>query len=191
MTYKEAEFSGCMFNPMCDKKMLVEYPVLLEIITPEWKEDKNLDKIIRYVIIMYDSRSPLLKEERDYTKRKRVAISLTKISEELAETILDGSNDVFFDFMIIYLSRYVKEKQFAALCAFEFKYYENIAELLTPIKGDTNAERLEAAKKKSVISDEIDKDIKRIDDYWNQIFGDKELVEKVKSKKYKPEMMGN
>lgn len=190
MPYKQDQFNNCIFNPMVSGKMLQEYPRLNEIIVPEWTKDNKLDFIIRYVILVYDSKSPLQRDEKELLRRKSVAADLAGFNlnnREYMEKIYDGSNEVCFAVITRYLIRYIKDKEFAALCAFEFKYYENIGELLTPIIGTTNAERLDAARKKSVISDEIDKDIKRIDDYWEQLYGDKEIVKQVKSKKFTPE----
>lgn len=191
MIYSEKDFSRCMFNPMAKGLLIDEYPRLTSIVNKEWNP-QSTDKIIRYVIMAYDTNSPILKNERDSTRRKNVAYDLSGLERQGGEPdndIITGENEVCFELIIKYLSVFVKEKEFAALCAFEFKYYENISELMSPIKGDTNAERLEAAKKKSVISDEIDKDIKRINDYWALFFGEKDIIEKVKTKKFKPETM--
>lgn len=191
MAYSEKDFAGCSFNPMCKGFLTDNFPRLKQIVKGEW--DKELsDKVLRYVILAFDSKSPLFKTERDSIRRKNIAYDLsglTRIEGEANEEIISGEDEMCFDLAIKYLSLFVREKEFAALCAFEFKYYENISELMSPIVGDTNAERLEAAKKKSVISDEIDKDIKRINDYWTLFFGEKDMAEKIKTKKYRPESM--
>ena len=72
-------------------------------------------------------------------------------------------------------------------CAIEYKYWENIAELTTPIQGETNKERLEAAQKKSIISDEVEKDIKRIDDLYKAFFGDDQFETAVKKQSFTAE----
>lgn len=188
MAYTEKDFSGCLFNPMADGLLTEIYPKLKSIAN----KDETIDKLLRYIIMCFDPKSPIVREERDYLRRKNIAYELSGLPKrggEPDQDILNGGNEKSFLLTIKYLSHFVKEKEYAALCAFEFKYYENISELLKPIQGDTNAERLEAAKKKSVISDEIDKDIRRIDDYWLMFFGDKDLSEKVKIKKFRPEAM--
>ena len=170
--------------------MLSAYPKLSEIILPEWKEDENIDKIIRYVIMVYDPKSPLQRDEKDLIRRKSASARLAVLNttdSEFINGIYDGSNQICFGIITNYLVRFIKDKEFAALCAFQYKYFENIKELLTPISGETNAERLEAARKKSVISDEIDKDILRIDDYWQKVYGDNILTEQIKSKRITPE----
>ena len=193
MPYEFNDFKGCAFNPLISEKMLNTYPSLSIIIHKDWEQDPMLDKIIRFVILNYDTNSPLRKNERDSIRRKNIAYDLagfkrSDIGEALPE-IINETHDLCFNITVKYLAKFVKDKEYAALCAFEFKYYENILELMTPIKGETNAERLEAAKKKSVISEEIIKDIKVIDDLWHSFFGEKMFVEKVKSKKFIPEMM--
>lgn len=152
-----------------------------------------VDKIIRFQIMLWDKNSPLRQSERDLQRRRSVAYDLagferTKDGDPVVE-IESEQNDICFAFTVAYLSRFIREKEYAALCALEFKYYENILELMTPITGSTNAERLDAQKKKSFISSDILNDIKVIDDLWLSFFGEKELVETVKKKKFKPEEM--
>jgi hypothetical protein len=173
--------------------MLDAYPRLSTIIEKDWLEEPMIDKIIRFIILNYDTGSVLRKNERDSIRRKNIAYDLagftrSDIGEALPE-IINETHELCFHITVRFLAKFIKDKEYAALCAFEFKYYENILELMTPIKGDTNAERLEAAKKKSVISEEIIKDIKVIDDLWHGFFGEKIMLEKVKSKKFIPEMM--
>lgn len=192
MSYSEKDFSGCIFNALVREKMLTAYPKLSQIIDKEWEQAPMLDNIIRFVVLVYDPKSPL-RRERDSMRRKNIAYDLAgfkrnELNEALPE-IINESHDLCLYITVRFLSKFIKDKEYAALCAFEFKYYENILELMTPIKGDTNAERLEAAKKKSVISEEIIKDIKVIEDLWHSFFGEKTLVEKVKTKKFIPEMM--
>jgi len=193
MAYIIRDFKGCAFNPLTEEKMIEAYPTLSVIIENEWKGDPLLDKIIRFIILNYDTNSALRKNERDSIRRKNIAYDLagfkrSSIGEALPE-IINETHELCFPITVKFLAKFVKDKEYSALCAFEFKYYENILELMTPIKGETNAERLEAAKKKSVISEEIIKDIKVIDDLWHGFFGEKALVEKVKSRKFIPEMM--
>ena len=188
MNYTKNDFKACLFNPLTEGAMLTSYPSLKEIL-PDPQAD--IDKLIRYVIMVYDSKSPIRRAEKDPIRLKNIAADLVMLdkSEEYRLSIFSGSDTTTFLLVTRYLVRFVKEKEFAALCAFEFKYYENINELLTPIIGLTNAERLDAARKKSVISDEVDKDIKRIDEYWEMIYGDKDLVKEVKVKRMTPEMV--
>lgn len=192
MNYSEKDFSGCIFNPLVKENMLSAYPKLSQIIDKEWEQEPLLDKIIRFVILVYDHKSAL-RRERDSIRRKNMAYDLAgfnrnELGEGLPE-IINETHELCLYITVRFLAKFIKDKEYAALCAFEFKYYENILELMTPIKGETNAERLEAAKKKSVISEEIIKDIKVIDDLWHSFFGDKNLVQKVKTKKFIPEMM--
>jgi hypothetical protein len=192
MSYSIKDFSACVFNALTEGDMLSVYPKLSSIIEGDWKQEPLLDNIIRFVVLVYDPKSALRKE-RDSIRRKNIAYDLAgfkrnELSEAMPE-IINETHELCLYITVRFLAKFVKDKEYAALCAFEFKYYENILELMTPIKGETNAERLEAAKKKSVISEEIIKDIKVIDDLWHSFFGDKTLVEKVKTKKFIPEMM--
>lgn len=195
MAYSEKDFQSCEFNPFSKLPMLEQHPRIKEIVDAEWISEyaASIDNILRFVVIVYDKNSPLRQNERDSLRRKNIAYDLAGFDRlengEPDEVIVNETHPIIFMVTVRYLAKFIKSKEYAALCAFEFKYYENIMELMTPIVGTTNAERLEAAKKKSVISEEIVKDIKIIDDLWLGFFGEKTLVEKVKAKKFIPEMM--
>ena len=185
MGYKKADFSGCMFNPLCDKKMLTEYPRLLEIIMPEWK-DENLDKLIRFMICVYDPKSPLFLTERDLNYRKNVSAELSGFdmnNAELLAEVFACNHPYFVDLIMRFLTRFIKSKEFAAIIIVEACFWESAKKLMEPINGKDSKQELEAVQKKSAIKDELDKDIARLDKYYKAYFGDDEILEtKAKTK---------
>jgi hypothetical protein len=190
MSYKKIDFNECLFNPLEDGDMMLVYPKLRELSNPILDNDSLLDKLIRYVIIVYDNKSPVNRKERDWLKRKTVAAEICKLHKidiALLQDIYLNKNETVLHLTSKYLFNFIKIKEYSALVAFEYKYNENITELLTPIKGETNAERLDAAKKKSVISLEIINDINVIDKLWDEIFIEKDLIKEVKIRKISPE----
>jgi len=179
MTYSEKEFSGCIFNPLVSADMLVKYPRLNEIILPEWK-DENLDSIIRFIICVYDPKSPLFLSERDLNYRKGVAANLCKFdtnNEELLNSIYTCSHEYFVELTMRFLIRFIKSKEFAAIVIVENCFWESAKKLMEPITGKNSKEELEAVQKKSAIKDELDKDILRLDKYYKSFFGDDEELE--------------
>lgn len=192
--YTEDDFKRCMFNPMVTKPMLKAHPRLAEIVLPDWAKQTNFDNIIRYVIMTYDPQSPLISNERDLNYRKGVAADLAGFDttdEEAMQSIYDCSNKVVLDFILKYLMRFVRSREWGAIVATEYKYWEAIKLLLVPIKGDGDKAQLEAAQKKEVLSDSIDTGIKRIENYYKLFFGEDEKLEKQAKTRITPEGISN
>jgi len=188
--YTEKDFISCMFNPMVAKPMLQSYPRLSEIVLPEWKKESKFDELMRYVIMVYDPKSPLILNERDLNYRKGVAAHLSGLDmndEDALQQIYNLSNKVVLDLTLKYLMRFVRSREWAAIVATEFKYWEAIKLILIPISGVGDKAQLEAAQKKEVLSDSIDTSMKRIDNYYKTFFGEDEILEKKAKQRITPE----
>lgn len=183
MSYKKNQFDGCSFNPMTEGKMIDEYTNLLHVFTT------NNDNIIRYVIMLYDPKSPLISNENDPEVRRRIAGELSSL------VIQDKLLEIIQESCIEYL-QFINSKQWAAICALEYRFWEAISIIMQPIKNGTDKEQLEAAQKKNVLSESIDDGIKKLDNYYKSMAGgDKELENKLvttkKIKRFTPERIGN
>jgi hypothetical protein len=168
MSYKKENFSKCQFNPIAEGNMRQLYPKLEEIF------ETTEDALIRYVILLYDKKSPLLEDERDFNKRRAVAGDLTFFDYEPEDA---ESQEMITTAIVNYL-QFTNDKTFAAAQAIEYKMWEAITQILTPIKGKSSKEELEAAQKKSLLADEIDRDIKRLDSYAREMSGSDTVLEK-------------
>lgn len=184
MIYSEKTFQQCAFNPFCEEKMTAHYDKLNTIIEPSWNEDPNLDSIIRYVIAAYDPKSPIVINERDLNYRKTAAAEIAMFDledTELMDSIYNCEHPILFELTMRYLQRFAKSKEFAAICAVEFKFWESIRKLMKPLDDDVkDKDLLAAVQMKATVSDEIEKDIARLDKYYKQFFGDDELEKKAK-----------
>jgi hypothetical protein len=204
MRYRKEHFANLPFNPMVKGKMLQEYPNLSEVVKPEWYDEPLLDNIIRYVIMVYDPKSILVINDRDLNYRKGIAAELSGFDlsdDTVMQDIYSCRNIVVLEFTVKYLMRFPRSKEWAAIVAFEYKFWESIKKIMQPIGGTTsdiavkvkNAtenEELEAVKKKAAISDEIDKDITRLDKYYKLFFGeDDELEKAAKHQAITPELI--
>ncbi len=197
MEYKESDFTSCMFNPMVKKNMLDVYPRLIEATLPEWM-DENIDGLIRYMIMVYDPKSPLFRNERDLNYRKGLAADLAKLnmSEEIVneltnesfiQTVYNSSHPYLVDLIIKFLIRFIKSKEFAAIVIVESCFWESSKLLMEPIYGKDSKTQLEAVQKKSAIKDELDKDITRLNKYQNEFFGEDEQLETLAKGRMTPE----
>lgn len=190
MIYKPTDFNNCQFNPLADQPMVQAFPKLAEIIDPEWR-DENLDIILRYMIMVYDPRSPLAIQERDLNHRKGIALELAHIDDEaLSESIINSVHKYCPSLIVRYLYRFVRSKEWAAICAFEAAFKESIIEVMKPITGKSSREILDAVYKKAAIKDEIEKDIKRLDALYRTFYGEDDELQKSK-RRISPEMIAN
>jgi len=191
MTYTKKAFEQCQFNPFQGGKLISAYPVLAEIVAPEWANDAHIDLLLRYTIMVYDPKSPIAIAERDLNYRKGIAMELLVVEDEgLKDALFTCTYPILVDLTVKYLVRFVRSKEWAAICAIEFKFWEAIRLIMQPISNEKEDKaQLDAANKKEVLSASIDEGLNKIDQYYRRFFGeDEELLNKAK-KRLTPELM--
>jgi len=189
MNYQQKDFDFCQFNPLVSGKMLEAYPKLLEIIEPDWI-DADVDALLRFIIMVYDPKSPLIANEKDINYRKGVAGELAGMDDpDILETICTATHAYSSDLTIKYLMRFAKSKEWAAICAFESSFWESIKEVMKPISGKNSKEVLDSVQKKSAIKEEIEKDILRLDKLYRTFFGDDDDLQNRTKRRLTPELM--
>jgi hypothetical protein len=189
MNYKQSDFNNCQFNPLVDQKILEVYPKLAEIVDSEWFDD-DLDNILRYMIMVYDPKSPLISYERDLNYRKDIAVQLSSITDDTTAAAVISSTHKYSPSLIIkYLMRFARSKEWAAICAFESSFWESIKEVIEPISGKNSKEKLESVQKKAAIKEEIEKDIRRLDALYRTFFGEDEELQQKAKRRLSPEMI--
>jgi len=190
--YKEKDFNGCVFNPLCNGSLLDVYPRLSEIVPEALWADQQLDNILRFLIVMYDPNSPLIRNEKDLKYRRAKAFELCGIHDEGLQTALETHTHYYFPKLVFeYLKRFGKSKEWAVIAALEYCFWESIYKLISPISGDNSKIELDAVQKKEVIKDGVDKDIKRLEQYYKQFFGGDEVLEKKVKKRISPELIAS
>lgn len=191
--YTKKSFDPCGFNPLVTGKMLDSYPVISEIIAPEWASDALLDHIIRYTIMVYDPKSALVLGERDLSYRKGIAAELAGMDtndEEAMASVYNCTYGFLVEYTIKFLMRFVKSKEWAAICAHEYKFWEAIRLIMQPISTEkSDREQLDAANKKDVLSESIDQGLVKLDHYYKTFFGDDDELEKKAKRRMTPELM--
>lgn len=191
MIYKQIDFNNCQFNPLVGGLMLHTHPVLSEIVDPDW-QNEYIDSILRYIILVYDPKSALVLNERDLNYRKGIALELAHLEDqEISEPLITSTHSYSSLLIIRYLKRFARSKEWAAICAFESSFWESIAEVMKPISGKSSREVLDSVQKKAAIKEEIEKDIKRLDQLYRIFFGeDDDLLSKYK-RRITPELIAN
>lgn len=186
MIYSDADFKNLPFNPMCSGKILTTYPVLKEI--TNGLEAKQMDEYVRYTIMLCEPKSVLVATERDLTDRKKSAAQIAGIAfktEQEESDFFTYKDEIAFELTVRYLTRFCKSKEFSAIMAFENCYEESIRLLMKPIEEKVSGvqikdkEILDAVQKKSAIKNEISQDLARINNLYEEFFGeDMELTKK-------------
>lgn len=166
--YTKKSFHACQFNPLCEGPILDEYPQLKMLFV---RTADNADSLLRYIIMVYDPKSPMVTGERDVNKRKELAAKMASLPDDF---------DYFFmpEIVTEYLKTFSRSKEWAAICALEFKFWESITKLMQPIKPGKDIEELQAVQKKATISEEIEKDIRRLESYYRTFYGEDEMLVK-------------
>jgi len=197
------------FNPLVEEKMLTEYPDLCDVVKENWTFDPFFDKILRYIIMVYDPESPVYKNENEINIRRGIAAELCclEMEKEELENVFKHQHgivtvdeetglpavDMYMPQIITqYLKRFSRSKEHAAIVATDFVYWESVLKMLEPITGKNSKEELESVQKKKIISDQIPVYLQTIKSYLLDFYGgDEELVEEVKKFKMNPESIGN
>lgn len=185
--YTKADFEKCSFNPMIEESMLKTYPKLAGIIEIEWMTDNHLEKVIKYVIMVFDPQSPLMAIS-NLSERKLSAVDLcgiNRIAKEVMTSILSNSyGKILPDLIIRYLVNFPRSRDWAILCVIENKFWETISLLMRPLEEVSDKkDLLKSSESKTKIVETLKTDQSDIDHYYHLIFGDDEEIEKTAKKK--------
>jgi len=127
--------------------------------------------IIKYVVLLYDLKSPMRLKIPDINLRKEECAEMAELKTG-TDKIFDLSHDNILGYINSYL-RFQSSKVWAILTANEEVLWQYQRELLTPIVNFKNdKDKLQALEIKSKLMNECDAIIKRIDAYEDKIFGD-------------------
>jgi len=156
------------------------------------KADRN--KVIRYILLMHEKKSPLRKEIQNVADRKDVAISLSGFGNEDAEDlkrideIKQLSDDKVVDMVIGFL-HWQGNRLVAMIDSNEQTFYEFQRALLEPVTETDDSKKIAAIEKKSKLMAECDKINHRLDGYYSRLYGDEEIIEVVQQRRHTPESM--
>lgn len=192
MNYKKKDFAGCMFNPLVDEPMLEAHMRLKEIIPLALFEDANIDSVMRYVIMIYDPKSILIFNERDMNHRKGVAAQLAGFDtsdESYLNNLYQCNLKHVVEFILKYLTRFVKSKEWAAICAFESAFWESITRVIEPISGKNSRDILMSVQIKAAIKDEIEKDTARLEKLYQKFLGEDDSLIQKAARRVSPEQI--
>lgn len=145
MTYTSEHFKNCPFDPF-DERIFYKHGKL-SLIVPKFDDDDDTilsklpqSKICRYIVALYDSKSPLIKGEQNLVRRKEVAaeiagFDLNKNEEDLA-ILFECRDEKVVMYIQAYLRQFSKSMEWAMIQGFEQAFWEYQARLMQPIEKD-------------------------------------------------------
>lgn len=189
----DKEYSRMEFDPTVKKNIQSVYPKLKEIV------GSGDDKMVRYVILMYDVSSPLRQHYPELGKRKEFAASIAgydlmkdnvvslfdfKVDEEPHEELLD---------MIIKYLKYQNNWVWSMIVSNEQAFYEYNRRVMMPVEGNKDKDILQAINIKTQIMSSQDEIYQRLQKYYRDLSGgDDKLEEAITTRKrLRPEEIAN
>lgn len=179
VNYQKEQFNRTLFNPL-EKNLLKTYPRLLGLFPNEDERPiEEREKLLRYVIALYDPASPLQKEYPELLVRKEMAallagFDLAKDEARLVE-LYSCLDDSVVELIIAYL-KIVRNRTWSMIVSIEQTVWEYNLRLLSPIsKGDKGDKDLVAAvNMKSKMAEDLGVMNERLDEYLKKFYGDDE-----------------
>jgi hypothetical protein len=188
--YKYQDFTSCLFNPL-EKNLLVKYPQLI-VLLPKCKDD---EKVLRFIISMYDPNNPVVRENRDPLLRKKscaVLAGFDLIKDEVfLDEIFNYTNEEIVEKTDRFLKEFVHIRLWSMICANEQTFFEYSKRMMKPVEeaGAKEKDLMSAIAIKSKLSEDMDAINNRLDSYYDKLYGDADLKNKVQKVRISPESM--
>jgi hypothetical protein len=189
----DKELSIIEFNPLSKKPMLVAYPKLKEII------GSGDDRMIRYVILMYDVTSPLRQHYPDLSKRKEFAATLAGfdlMKDDVVSLFEFRLNDEPYEPLLDMITTYLKYQNnwvWSMIVSNEQAFYEYNRRVMMPVEGNRDKDILQAINIKTQIMVSQDDIYQRLQKYYRELSGgDDKLQEAITTRKrLRPEQIAD
>ena len=184
----EKDFSSMEFNPAIKGKILDKYPKLRGIIG-----DVD-DRVARYILLMYDMKSPIRHNYPDLLKRKQFAADMAGFDVESEEVVgifefkvkeEEGyvPDDGLIDAVLKYL-QYQNNMIFTMIVSNEQAFFEYNKRVMMPVEGSKDKDILQAVEIKTKIMAAMDEIFQRLQKYTRELTGsDDKLSEAITRKK--------
>jgi len=190
----ENDYLRMEFNPTVKKKVTVVYPKLKQVVG-----DVD-DKMMRYVLLMYDQNSPLREYYPELGKRKNFAASIAGYDldkddvTELFDFKIKNEEDEYVpcEAMLELIMKYLKYQNnwiWSMIISNEQAFYEFNQRVMMPVDGSRDKDILQAVNIKTQIMQSQDDIAQRLKKYFRELSGGDEQLEDaiIKRKRLSPE----
>ena len=189
----DKDFSIMEFNPLVKGKVLEKYPKLKSVL-----KDGD-DRVIRYILLMYDINSPLRHHYPELYKRKEHAADLAgyNLDKEDVTGLFDfriktddgyEPDEELVNLTMKYL-KYQNNMVWLMIVSNEQAFYEYNKRVMLPVDGARDKDILQAVEIKTKIMQSMDDIYSRLQKYGRDLSGGDEKLEEVitKRKRLRPE----
>lgn len=194
----DREFSKMEFNPNTKKGLYQLYPKLENIL------GKSDEKMVKYILLMYDIKSPLKDYYPDLQKRKEIAAVMAGYNMDKDDVtglfefkIKDDDNeyvpyDELLNLTISYL-KYQNNWVWSMVVSNEQAFYEYNKRVMMPVDGNRDKDILQAISIKTQIMTAQDEIYNRLQKYYKDMAGGDVDLEQaiVARKRMRPEEIAN
>lgn len=189
----EKDFNKCIFNP-CVVDMFVSYPQLTKILSIS---DKIDNKLMKYIVCVYDYKSPIVINNRELKVRKQVGAEFAgyDIQKEDLKPIFNIEYDYILKAIDLFLKTFIHSRVWYMICCNENIFYEFGQRMLSPVsKSDENNKPMtekaitETMALKTKLSDDMATIDERLDAAYKRLYGG-EHIDKFLSGATTPERM--
>ena len=190
--FNKEDFDKMIFNPYKIKSLKRKYPKL-KMFTSFQKAD---ERMISYVLYMYDHNTPMKEQFPDLKVRKEQCAVLSGYDLKTDKEVL---NDMFFftsSKLIDMVDEFLRKQSnriWSMIVSNEQTFFEYQTKLLSPVEGDRDKDILQALQIKSKIMDDLNTINERLESYYMKLYGeDQELLKVIKAdKRLTPEFIAN
>lgn len=189
-SHTDKDFKRCLFNPLGKSKLATE--PRLQALFPLMDEDNEdavvftaevpREKLLKYILCMYDPESPLLKEPSLEIRKIQAAqiagYDLEGDSDWLEKEVFSCKNAVVITVLVRYLMLR-KSREFAGIMADEQTYWEFVKRLMEPIgKADKERDEIASLDIKTKLSEAKEVLNQRLTNNWKKFFNDDDAAAK-------------
>lgn len=181
MTYTQSSFDNCKYNPLI-KDFKTKYKELFKMVPDSFVGDS--EKLLRYVCLMYDPKSPLIQDSASIEMRQRSAAQYAgyDLAENL-ESIFELSDLDIIDVIDTFLKVHIHERLWYMICVNERTFYEYGKRSFMPIKWDEGTKEQAAISIKTKLSEDMASINERIESDYRILYLDDIKLQKVVTKK--------
>lgn len=178
--YKSSDFDKCLFNP-CVEDIFEAYPQLGKIKLISNSVDNRL---MKYIISVYDYRSPIVLHNRELKIRKQVAAEFAGydyVNDNL-KPIFNIEHDYILQAIDAFLKSFIHSRIWYMICCNENIFWEYGQRMLSPVankddsgKPMTEKAITEAMALKTKLSEDMSSIDERLDASYKRLYGNESL----------------
>lgn len=178
--FKPSDFSKCLFNPYTEDlfKSYKQLSLIKEI-------NNNIDnKLMKYIIVLYDYNSPIVIKFRDLKVRKQQAAEFCgyDLYSETTNRIYNLSEDYILEAVDMFLKKFIHNRTWYMICSNESIFWEYGKRMLKPVGGEDEGGRklsekdlIAAMQAKTKLSEDMAAIDERLDAAYKRLYGDENI----------------